>query len=146
MIRLRQGTAADAPVLAQMNRQLIDDERAENDMTLAQLEERMCHFMATSYRAYLIFDDGQVVGYILCAPQRTPLYIRHFFITRENRRKGYGTRAMALLREMLHVHDVDLDVLVWNKRGIDFYQHIGFEPLALHMRYRQKHEESPASL
>jgi len=53
----------DLPLLARLNRQLIQDERADNPMTLFQLEERMRRWLASQYRAVLFEEGSQTVGY-----------------------------------------------------------------------------------
>ncbi len=67
---------------------------------------------------------------------RTPLYLRHFYICRDQRRKGYGTAAFHALLRTLGTNTVDLDVYVWNERGKAFWTSLGFAPRALMMRRR----------
>ena len=90
MIDLTICTQKDVAALAQMNRLLIEDEKAENSMSLPQLEERMRNFLNTGYSAFFFEADGERVGYALVDMIKTPLYLRQFFIRRESRRRGYG--------------------------------------------------------
>lgn len=61
----RLATAADLPLLAAMNRRLIEDEGSRNPMTLTQLEERMRQRRATDYAATLFEQAGETVAYAL---------------------------------------------------------------------------------
>ena len=110
----------DAQVLADMNHDLIEDEKAETALNRSQLLERMIGFLQSDYRAYLFVADDKTVGYALCNTQRVPIYLRQFFICREERRKGYGKQAFHTLLRHLDVKEIDLDVYVWNQPGIAF--------------------------
>jgi len=50
VVFLRDASAADTPLLAQLNRQLIEDEGAANPMSLAELEARMREWLASAGR------------------------------------------------------------------------------------------------
>ena len=111
-------TASDAPLLAEMNRQLIEDEKAETDLSVAQLEERMKAFIASEYRAFFFKEDDRVVGYALCKLAAAPVYLRQFFINRGERRRGCGRRAFHALLSRLEVSEIDIDVFTYGmKRG-----------------------------
>ena len=51
-MRIEECTPADVPVLAQMNLDLIEDERAETNLDLSQLEARMKGFIHSEYKAF----------------------------------------------------------------------------------------------
>lgn len=70
-LKLRFATAADLPLLAQMNRKLIRDERADNPMSVLQLEERMRGWLDGEYRAVLFERDEAPVAYALSGPTST---------------------------------------------------------------------------
>ncbi len=141
MIDLRACTSKDVLELAQMNRMLIEDERAENDMTLAQLEGRMQGFLAGEYRAFLFEKAGERVGYALVNPSAVPVYLRQFFICREKRRTGLGKEAFHALLAHLNLDTIDIDVYVWNETGRAFWQSLGFRARAISMRY---HSDPPS--
>jgi GNAT superfamily N-acetyltransferase len=126
-----------APELARMNRMLIEDERAENDMTIPQLEARMRGFLAGDYRAFFFESGGERVGYALVNPSASPVYLRQFFICRERRRGGLGRGAFHALLAHLDVETIDIDVYVWNEAGRAFWQSLGFQARAISMRYRR---------
>lgn len=136
MVGIRTCTPADVPALAQMNRMLIEDERAENDMTIPQLEARMAGFLAGEYRAFLFEAAGEGIGYALVNMSPTPLYLRQFFIRREKRRSGLGRAAFRALLQYLKTETIDIDVYVWNEAGRAFWQSLGFRERAVSMRYR----------
>ncbi len=119
-----------------MNRMLIEDEQADNPMTIPQLEERMTAFLRSGYEAFLFEADGKNVGYALVDGTKTPPYLRHFFIGRECRRMGYGKAAFHALLEQLGTREIDIDVFVWNARGLAFWKSLGFAERCLMMRFR----------
>ena len=137
-MNIRVCTAGDVSLLAQLNRQLIEDERSDNAMTLPELEARMRWFLETEYTAYFFYEEGQVVGYALVRHTAQPLYLRQFFIVREHRRKHYGKQAVALLLKTLNTQKIDIEVYTWNERGIRFWESCGFRPRSLYMRYEQE--------
>lgn len=52
---IQKCTIADVPVLAKLNKQLIDDEKSNNPMSISELENRMSEFLQTEYNAYFLF-------------------------------------------------------------------------------------------
>jgi ribosomal protein S18 acetylase RimI-like enzyme len=137
MIHVTICTQDDVAALAQMNRMLIEDEKAENSMSLPQLEERMVGFLNTSYRAFFFEVDGERVGYALVDMSKAPLYLRQFFIRRESRRMGFGKMAFSALLEHLKTQEIDIDVYAWNQRGISFWKSLGFTERCYNMRFRK---------
>ena len=137
MEELRIVRAADEHIglLAQLNKQLIEDERHDNPMNVEQLAERMRGFLNTTYSAWLFMAGGEVKGYALVDHGRKPLYHRQFFICRECRREGWGRRSFHLLLEKLGTDVIDIDVLVWNTRGRRFRETLGFAERSIRMRY-----------
>jgi ribosomal protein S18 acetylase RimI-like enzyme len=65
-----------------------------------------------------------------------PIYLRQFFIKREERRKHYGKIAFNNLLEKIGTKEIEIDVLKWNKTGIKFWKKIGFEEQWKRMKYK----------
>ena len=108
-MRIHLCTLADTGVLAQYNRMLIEDEKADNLMGTPELEQRMIEFLNSDYQAFFFEEEGKRVGYALVNMTKNPLYLRHFFICREERRKGYGKNAFFALLDYLNTDEIDLD-------------------------------------
>jgi ribosomal protein S18 acetylase RimI-like enzyme len=138
MLTHRLATAEDAPVLAEMNHQLIHDEGHRNPMTVTELEQRMRCWLAGDYTAVLFEQSGHVVAYALFREEDASVYVRQFFVHRDRRRRGTGREAMRLLLEqVLHqAPRVTLDVLVNNRVAWKFWQAIGFHDYAVTMEFR----------
>ena len=117
-----------------MNKNLIEDEKHDNKMNVDQLKDRMQGFIDSSYIAYLFMRDSEVVGYVLVDMRRNPLYIRHFFISRQFRRRGYGKTALSELLQLLGSNKVDIEVMYWNKVGVNFWKSVGFRERSIYMR------------
>lgn len=136
----RRAEPTDAPLLAQLNRQLIQDEGHRNPMSLEQLEERMRRWLHADYAAHLFFladsaSDEDPFGYVLTRDAAEYLYIRHFYISPAFRRRGLGRLAFDWMLDNVW-HDtarLRLDVLVGNESGIAFWRALGFRDYCLTM-------------
>lgn len=137
-IKLEKCSSDQLDSLAAMNLQLIEDENADNPMDLAQLRERMEAFLESEYRAYLFVAAEEAVGYALIRMTASPYYLRHFFVCREHRRKHFGEAAFHAILQELDTDTMDLDVFVWNSRGLDFWKSLGFQERCSIMRFQKK--------
>ncbi|MBA9086894.1 GNAT superfamily N-acetyltransferase [Fontibacillus solani] len=124
----------DLEQLASLNKQLIEDEEHDNKMNLEQLKKRMKSFMSTGYKAYFFLEQNDIKGYALVDHERKPLYLRQFFICRENRRQGYGRLALNKLLAFLSTQELDIEVMFWNERGYRFWKSLGFTERSIYMR------------
>ena len=134
MIRIKKCTLEDIPQLALLNKQLIEDEKSNNAMSIKELEERMHEFITTEYDAYFFIKQEAIVGYALVKNKCNPLYLRQFLIRREYRKNHYGTQAFQSLMKYLNVNTIDIEVLPWNETGIRFWESLGFRELSRYMR------------
>ena len=134
---IRKCILDDVPQLAFFNKQLIEDEKSNNPMSIEELEGRMTGFLNTEYDAYFFLVDEVVVGYALVKKTCTPLYLRQFLIAREYRRKHYGMEAFHSLLEYLGVEQLDIEVLPWNERGMRFWESFGFKEISRYMRFEK---------
>ena len=88
----------DARLLAELNAQLIVDERHRNRMSVSELEERMRDWLRGEYRAVLFSEGQKLVAYALCKEGPEEVHLRQLFVVRGCRRQGYGRRAVETLR------------------------------------------------
>jgi ribosomal protein S18 acetylase RimI-like enzyme len=135
-MEFRYAVESDAPFLADINRQLIQDEWDGGGMSLERLEARMRRWLADDeYRAVLFAEGGNTVAYALVSLDEDSAYIRHFFVLHEHRRAGVGPRAVDLLfREIIPPgFRVTLDVLASNQGGHRFWRSVGFRDYAIRM-------------
>jgi ribosomal protein S18 acetylase RimI-like enzyme len=124
----------DSRLLAEMNRQLLEDEGHRNRfMTLPQLQERMRGFLSGEYRGVIYQDDGTIVAYALYREQPDEIYLRQLFVLRDRRRRGYGRRAMEILRTEIWPKNkrLTVDVLLHNTSAIAFWRSVGYEDYLL---------------
>jgi RimJ/RimL family protein N-acetyltransferase len=141
-LTLRLATLQDVPALAHMNKRLIEDEGSSNPMTLAQLDTRIRSWLNTEWRGVLFFENERAIGYTIYRLQRQEfdnretVYIRHYFIERDFRRKGYGREGLSKLKKELFPKDatIYLEVLTHNARGRAFWQSLGFSEYSVTMR------------
>ena len=133
-MQIIQAGLQDAARLALLNKRLIEDERSDNPMCVAELESRMLGFLRGEYHAYFFSEDGETVGYALVRHTATPLYLRQFSIDRDFRRRHYGQTAFRLLMERLQADVIDIDVLPWNEAGRLFWKSCGFQETCVSMR------------
>ncbi len=124
--------------LATLNKKLIDDGGSNNNMSVTELENRMHEFVSGGYTAIIFEADGKHIGYTLIAVDKSPMFVRHFFIDKQFRRKGYGTAAFNKLITFLKVDEIDLSVLASNKIGYEFWRSCGLIPYETFMHFRGK--------
>lgn len=132
----RFATEHDAPFLADINRQLIEDEWDGGGMSLERLEARMRRWLAEDdYRAVLFLEEGATVAYALVSVDEESAYVRHFFVLHGHRARGVGRRAVEiLLRDVVPpAARVTLDVLASNGGGQAFWRSVGFRDYAIRM-------------
>lgn len=128
-MEFREAKPADVPVLAAMNRQLIQDEGHRNPMNDEQLAARMRGWLVSGeYEAVIFAQGGVEVGYGLYRREADHVYLRQFFVDRERRRQGIGRAALDWLRvhAWADAPRIRVDVLVNNPRGVAFWRAVGF--------------------
>ena len=123
-LRYRLATDGDVPLLARLNRELIDDEGHRNPMAVPELAARMRGWLAGEYCAVLFEREGQVVAYVLYRAEASDIYVRHLYVVRGARRQGIATAALRLLAREVWPPDtrISLDVLVDNAGTLAFYR------------------------
>lgn len=128
-MRLRRASTTDLPLLAELNHQLIEDQQAQNPMTVAQLLERMRQWLAGDYEALIFEIRQEPVAYALIRPTEGGIHLRQFFVVRTQRRRGVGRNAIELLREEIAPNGtpITLEVLVHNTAGLAFWRGLGFQ-------------------
>ena len=136
-MQIQECTINDVPMLARLNKQLIDDEKSNNSMSLSELENRMTEFLNTEYNAYYFIVDQQIVGYALIKMSIEPIYLRQFLINRKYREQHYGKQAFQMLMQHLGLKRIDLEVLPWNEIGYSFWKSCGFKEMSIAMRYEE---------
>ena len=107
-LRLRPAISADVQLLAEMNRQLADDERSRNSMTVPELAVRMENWLNEDWQAVVIEDPSGAVGYAVFRtgsdyydPAVPEVYVRQFFIARDRRGQGLGRQTVLCRRSSL---------------------------------------------
>ena len=137
-IRIFNASISDCKILAQFNRRLIEDGGAINSMNDNQLIERMQLFINSNEYDVLLFVHNSIyIGYTLINKQRNPLFIRHFYIDRNFRRKGYGRIAFNQLVSLYDTDQFDLTVLQSNTIGYMFWESCGLFPYEIYMHFRK---------
>jgi ribosomal protein S18 acetylase RimI-like enzyme len=130
----QNGMMKDCSLLAEMNRQLLQDESHRNRfMTLPQLEERMRSFLSEEYRAVIFEEDKAVVAYALYREEPDQIYLRQLFVSRDRRRRGFGRRAVEILRSEIWPKEkrLTVDVLLHNTSAIAFWRAVGYKDYLL---------------
>lgn len=130
----RPATPADVPLLAEMNRQLREDEASRYQLTKQQVEQRMTGWIQNEgYTATLFYEDHQPVAYALYKPVEGGIHMRQFFVSRAHRRQGIGQQAIELLLSEVWPPGarITLDVLIHNDRAYQFWKALGFTEYAV---------------
>jgi RimJ/RimL family protein N-acetyltransferase len=147
-LSIRPATAADIQRLAEMNRQLANDERSRNSMSVAALAVRMEKWLNEDWNVVLFEEQSKVAGYSVFQigsdyydPAIPEVHVRQFFIVRERRCRGLGRQAFGLLINTVFPPgaQIHLDVLATNPRGRRFWESLGFQHYSTAMRLGQSH-------
>jgi GNAT superfamily N-acetyltransferase len=125
----------DCRLLAEMNFQLIEDERHRNTMDVGDLERRMRSWLQEGYEAVLFERDGEVAAYALYNVQPDEIHLRHFFVARHLRRQGVGREAIELLRDRVWPLSprLTVSVLTHNEAAVQFWRAMGYKDYCLAM-------------
>jgi ribosomal protein S18 acetylase RimI-like enzyme len=137
-IEIRRAAAEDFDKLAMLNRELIEDEKHRNPMTVLELKERFIRLVnRENWMVDLFIQNGAIVGFAThrvepdnVEPSGERTYLRHFYISRQHRRSGMGRSALALLIQS-RFNDksrIFLEVLETNPSGKAFWSRMGFVP------------------
>ena len=118
----------DAGLLGQWNRQLIRDEGHRNQASVEELTTRMQGWLRGEYRAVVYGVAGGWVGYALYRHEAEGIYLRHFFVCAEQRRRGCGREAFRILREEIWPKGgrVSVVALCKNAPAVAFWRALGF--------------------
>jgi len=140
-MELQKAVIEDCDELVQMNTQLVIDEQYDVILPEDKMIERMKDFIQGSvYDCYLMVHDRVVCGYCLVDKTKNPLYLRHLFVKKEHRRKGYGKTAIQMLLNMYKTDALDIEVMAWNANALKFYESIGFTPRFIGMRISKERQ------
>jgi GNAT superfamily N-acetyltransferase len=103
---------------------------------------------AGAHQAELFVDDKDaIVGYAvhqfqkdIYDPHKVVVYLRQFYIERERRSKGLGSRAVKMLAQTRFPTDctIEAEVLASNPRGAKFWSQVGFRPYCMTMKLENK--------
>ena len=129
----------DLDLLANWNKQLIEDEGHDNFMTVAQLRERMSDWLKGDYQAVVFSKTDTPSAYAVFSDRDDHVYLRQFFVDRAQRRCGIGKEALAILKNCIFpdTKSVKLEVMAWNQRGFAFWKASGFGPRYIGMELKR---------
>lgn len=135
-MEIKKAESVDIPLLAEMNHRLIEDEGHSNPMGVLELQERMRIWIQKEYEAWLAVAEGKVIGYCLFRKSSEGVYVRQFFIEREERRGGKGRAFFSALEKGVwkREKEIRLEVLTANSRGIGFWKFMGFAEYCITMQ------------
>jgi GNAT superfamily N-acetyltransferase len=132
-VNFRKARLHDAPLLAQLNHQLIQDEGHSNPATLIELTDRMRQWLAATYTGIIFEDEQGLAAYALYQEEPGQIYLRQFFVARDRRRRGVGRQAFAILRTRVWPPGRRLTVsALWdNHAAIAFWKAMGYREYSL---------------
>jgi GNAT superfamily N-acetyltransferase len=134
-LRIRDATAADAPLILSMIRELAEFER-ELDQVDVTVEDLVREGFAPNpnFHALIAEWEGQPVGYAVYFFTfstwigRQSLFIEDVFVREPFRQRGIGRhlfRHMARIARDRRCYGMRWEVLNWNTPAIEFYRSLG---------------------
>ena len=140
--RVRTATPWDAPLLAQLIRELAVYERMSDEAApdVAQLQRHLEEASSPRVEALIAerTSDGEPLGFALFYQHystfltRWGLYLEDLFVRPDWRGKGIGfalLRAAARIAAERGCERMEWAVLDWNQPAIDFYHRLGAKPM-----------------
>jgi GNAT superfamily N-acetyltransferase len=132
-ISISTARESDIPQLAELNLQLMEDERHLYMLPIEELRARMTRWVAGEYHVLVFRNGARICGYAAWCPEERGTYLRHFFICRDQRRQGLGRTIIDRLRRDHFPKDqpLQLEATIWNTDAIAFWRAIGFKDFGL---------------
>jgi len=135
MLSIRPATAADAPLLTTMIRELAEYERLSHEFNLTEDDVIRDGFgAAPKFRAVISEWNGQPAGYAVffefysTFQGRPGLFLEDIFVRPEFRKHGIGKALLAHVARVAwqeHYFCMRWEVLDWNTPAINFYNKLG---------------------
>jgi predicted acetyltransferase len=135
-LRIDKAKGTDVDLLVQLNRQLDEDEPHPHPLPLPALSARMARWLDSGEYEVLLFRSGdRPIGYAVWRAEEFGTYLRHFFICRDRRRRGWGRAAIQALCRDVFPKDcpVYIDAAVGNTAAIAFWHAAGFRDYSINM-------------
>jgi len=134
-LSFRPGTKEDCRLLGRLNYQLIHDLGLPHRMTVAAMGKRMQTLLASDHQAILFELRGRVIAYALYRESPNEIYLRQFLVIRALRGQGIARRALGMLRSQVWARTklLTVDVLVGNRRALEFWRRVGYADHSLRM-------------
>lgn len=108
-------------------RGIYSDERIDNYNYEEHRQRDLRRIRDTSYRVYLIVNDGEPIGYFNFLTGET-VYIQSLYVRREYQRQGIGKQAFSLLKEYCCTRGFDKFTCNCNSHNYpaqEFYRSMG---------------------
>jgi GNAT superfamily N-acetyltransferase len=135
MLVIREANGVDAPVIAEMIRELAEFEHELEQVGISSEDLLRDGFQADPlFHALLAEWDGQTAAYALYFftystwAGRPSLFVEDLFVRSQFRRMGIGKallRHMAVIAGERNCYGLRWEVLNWNTPAIDFYRSLG---------------------
>ncbi len=134
-LRYRYATSDDAPLLARLNAQLVEEGADSGPADPGYLEQRMRRWLNSGRDHAVLFEDsrGRLLAYALYEEQAQEIYLRQFLVLDAARRHGIGRQAFRLLRAEIWSarKRLTLEVLSSNRAGYRFWRSLGYRNCAV---------------
>jgi len=133
----KEFTESDISLVANWNMQLHEDE-ASTPITRDAITDRYRRWLCgDQFKGVIFLVKQEPIAYVIYehravlpdSRDQESVYIRQFFVAREARRKGFGTKAFDLFMEAIVPSGVSvrLNVKASNPSGQRFWESLGFE-------------------
>jgi len=130
----RVASADDLDLLALMNAELLEYELGSSP-PVEKLREQLESSFAQGAKATIVTVCGMPAGYALHKEKPDLMHLQHFLISAPWRKMGLGTAFLRHLESSLEApKPIQVEALLLNGKGIDFWRSQGFVDLYLGLR------------
>jgi GNAT superfamily N-acetyltransferase len=124
---------SDLATLVAANERLLADEEHPKRYSEQQLRALWEAWLKEGFRAVLFEESGALVAYALYRLSDDGIYLKQFYVERDQRRSGAGREAFEYLRDEIWAPGIRVyvDSLWHNTAAIDFWREMGFREYSL---------------
>lgn len=127
-MNIRSALLNDIELLAVFNQGMLLEKHSAELPSLQELKVSIQQAIDRNHKAFLFEVQESIVGYALVDFSPALPTIRHFHISRQHQRKGYGRRAFVALLNAARIFSAEIEICEENPGIVSFWKSLGYTP------------------